>query len=40
MLLTNQIAGFFKIYYVKKEVSEEVYFWHADKKRSFLQVHH
>ena len=31
MLSANQIAGFFKIYYFKKEVNDEVYFWHADK---------
>ena len=36
MLLTNQIAGFFKIYYIKKEVNEEVYFWHADKNSSLI----
>ena len=23
--------------YLKKDVSDEVYFWHADKHRSFLQ---
>ena len=38
MLLTNQIAGFFKMWYVKKEVHDKVYFWHADKYRSILQV--
>ena len=24
--------------YLKKEVNDEVYFWHADKRRAFLQV--
>ena len=38
MLLANQIAGFFKMLYLKKEVNDEVYFWHADKHGSFLQV--
>ena len=38
MLLANQIAGFLKILYLKKEVNDEVYFWHADKHQSFLQV--
>ena len=38
MLLANQIASFFKMYYFKKEVNAEVYFWHADKYWSFLQV--
>ena len=35
-LLANQIVGFFKMLYLKKEVNDEVYFWHADKHRSFL----
>ena len=38
MLPDNQIAGLFKIYFLKEEVNEEVYFWHADKHQSFLQV--
>ena len=38
MLLANQIAGFLKMYYLEKEVVDEVYLWHADKNRSFLQV--
>ena len=38
MLLTNQTAGFFKMKYLKKEVNDKVYFWYADKHRSFLQV--
>ena len=25
--------------HLKKEVSDEVYFWHADKHRRFLQVY-
>ena len=31
-------AGFFKMWYLKKEVNDEVYFWHADKHRNFLQA--
>ena len=38
MLPTNQIAGFFKMKYPKKEEKDEVYFWYADKHRRFLQV--
>ena len=38
MLLANQIAGFFKMLYLKKEVNDEVYLWLADKHWSFLQV--
>ena len=30
MLLANQIAGFFKMSNLKKEVDDKVYFWHAD----------
>ena len=26
-----------KMQYLKKEVNDKVYFWHADKHRSFLQ---
>ena len=37
MLVAKQIAGFFKMSYLKKEVNNEVYFWHADKHGSFLQ---
>ena len=37
MLSVNQIIGFYKTY-LKKKVSGEVHFWHADKHRSFLQV--
>ena len=37
MLSANQIAGFFKMYYLKEEVND-VYFWYADKHRSLLQV--
>ena len=28
---TNQIAVFFKMLYLNKEVHDNVYFWHADK---------
>ena len=38
MLTAKQIAGFFKMLYLKKEVNDEVYFWHADKHRSLLLV--
>ena len=38
MLLANQIAEFFEMQYFKKEVNDEVYFWLADKNRSFLQI--
>ena len=34
----NQITGFFKMYYLKKEVNDEAYFWHTDKHRSFFQA--
>ena len=38
MLSTNQIAEFFKVQYPEKKVNDEVYFWHADKHQSLLQV--
>ena len=38
MLLANQIAGFFKLQYLKNEVNDEVYFWHVDKHLSLLLV--
>ena len=38
MMLVNQIAGFFKTYYLKSEVNNEVYFWHGDEYWSFVQV--
>ena len=38
MLSVNQIAGFFKMQYLKKEVDDEVYFWHVDKHQSLPQV--
>ena len=28
MLLANQIAGFFKMYYLKKGVNDDVYYWY------------
>ena len=34
MLSDNQIAGFFKMWYLKKEVKDQVYFWHVDKHMS------
>ena len=33
----NQIAGFFKMQYLKKEINDEVYFWNAHKHQSLLQ---
>ena len=38
ILSINQIAGFFKMQYLKEKVNDEVYFCHADKYGSFLQV--
>ena len=38
MLLANQISGFFKMKYRKKEVNDEVYFWHADKLELFYKL--
>ena len=38
ILSANQIAGFFKMQYLKKEVNDEIYFWDADKHRSLVQV--
>ena len=38
MLLASQIAGFFKLWYLKSEMNDEVYFWHTDKHGSLLQV--
>ena len=38
MLSANQIARFFKMWYLKKEVNDIVYFWHADKHRRLVQV--
>ena len=38
MLSANQIARFFKMYYLKKEVNDNGYFRHADKHQSFPQV--
>ena len=38
MRSANQIAGFFKMYYLKKEVNGKVYLWLSDKYWSLLQV--
>ena len=38
MLSANQMTEFSKMYYLKKKMNDEVYFWHADKHRSLLQV--
>ena len=38
MLPANQIVGFFKMQYFKNEVNDDIYFLHADKHRSLLQV--
>ena len=37
MLLTNQIAGFCEIKYLKKEVNYEIFFLPADKHQHFLE---
>ena len=37
MLLANQIAGFFKVQYLKKEVRGQVDFLYVNKHQSFLQ---
>ena len=34
----NQIAGFFKIKYLKNKMNDEVCFLHADKHQSLVQV--
>ena len=39
MLSANQILGFFKMQYLKKELSDEVYLWHPGKHQSFLQAY-
>ena len=38
MLQANKMAGFFKVYYLVKEVRNESNFLHADKYQCFLQV--
>ena len=38
MLLANQTAGFFKMQYLKEEVNDKIYFCHAEKHQTFLQV--
>ena len=38
MLSANEIAGFFKLQYLKKELNDEFQFWHADKDQYLLQV--
>ena len=38
MLLANQIIGFCETSCLKKEVNDEVYFWHSEKHRSFVEV--
>ena len=37
MLLANQITGFFKVQYLKKEVRGQVDFLYINKHQSFLQ---
>ena len=34
----SQISEFFRMQYLKKELNDEVYFRHADKHRSLLQI--
>ena len=38
MLSANKIARFFKMWYLKEEVINELYFWHADKHQNLLKV--
>ena len=38
MLSANQITELFKMQYLEKEANLEVYFWHADKHQSLLQL--
>ena len=38
ILSTNQIAGFFKVQYLKEKVNDKVHFCHADKNGCFLKV--
>ena len=38
ILSANQIAGFFKILCLKKEMNDEVLFWHTEKHQSLLQL--
>ena len=38
MLSANQIAGFFEMQYLQKEVNDEVCFLHRDKHQSPVQV--
>ena len=37
MFLANQIAGFFKVQYLKKKVRDQVDFLNANQHKSFLQ---
>ena len=39
MLSGNHYAGFFRMKYLRKEVNDKVYFWHASKRGSLLQVY-
>ena len=39
MLSASQIAGFFKIYYLKKEARDQVNFSPVNEHQSFLQVY-
>ena len=36
--MVNQTAGFFKMWYLKEKVNDEIYFYHVKKHRNFLQV--
>ena len=38
MLSANQTVGLFKMKYLKEELNDKVYFWHADKPRSLPKV--
>ena len=38
MQSVNQIAGFINMQYLKKELNDELCFWHSNKHGSLLQV--
>lgn len=38
ILLPNQVAGFFKVYYFKKEGRDQIDFLHVHKHQIFLQI--
>lgn len=38
MLLANQVARFFKIKYLRKDVNDEVSFWHEDDHLNIIYI--